>query len=1163
MVDTLIQSFSNDNLQAFFQGKISSFSPEIKDYSSIIPENGYEDFSQLMIVGEADFSNAEELLVFSCMYNGVLSERTAKKKQFELAKRVLREDFTDGAIFVFYGIEGNFRFSFIRKNYGDQDAKFTPWRRFTYYVDRDRPNRTFKNRIGSLNFDSLDAIQEAFSVEPLSESFYKELSHWYFYSLTQVEFPNDSNEDRQTIHANAMIRLITRIMFVWFMKQKGLVPGEFFSKSTVDELLNYKDKRGSTYYKAILQNLFFATLNTPREKGRIFVSRQHGIQTLFRYKRFLKKPDKFLELMDGIPFLNGGLFENLDKIGDAEDETVRIDCFSNRSDNEERLSVPDHLFFGEMEGDISEYLGEKKQRVNITGLIDLLHRYDFTIDENTPFDQEVSLDPEMLGLVFENLLASFNPETEETARKESGSFYTDRLIVDYMVEEALVEATHEKTALDKTKLKLLFKDNNEQHFEEDEDKSTIVEALSDIKIIDPACGSGAFPMGALQKMVHVLTMVDPDNQLWEERQRQIALSETATAYNIGNDADRRSRLQSIERAFATSLNDPDYARKLFLIENCLYGVDIQPIALQIAKLRFFISLLVDQKINYEDDNFGVLPLPNLETKFVAANTLIHIPGIKKERSGLIRTNDIIDLEEELDDVRKRLFNARTTNTKDKYRKKHLKIQEEIGNQLATRGFPNILAEAIKEWNAFNANQCTNWFDPNWMFGVSDFDVVIGNPPYIQLSKSLPGSSTLKYADLYKNEGYKTFERTGDIYALFYEKGVSLLKKMGVLCYITSNKWMRTKYGKNLRRFFTTLNPLILIDLGPGMFKAATVDTNIIMVKNQRVNKHHMKTLNLTSKPQISAINDEDWVILSDLTDSNWIILPPEEVAIKEKIERLGTPLKEWDIKINRGILTGYNRAFIIPEQKKDELINEDPKSAELLKPILRGRDIKPYKAEFADLWLINTHNGFRSNEGEVVPPVDINDYPAVKNHLDYYYHKLEPRYDQGVTPYNLRNCAYLEDFEKEKILFQEMVQHSCYAYDKSNGYFCVDTGRIISGDNLTPLTIIMNSKLFFYCVKKFYGGGGLGKKGVRMKHTFIEKCPIPELNSTHHYYLSELFNKIENRIETDQSIIDLENYANLIVYKLYQLTYEEVKIVDPETSITEEEYENFNLKELK
>jgi hypothetical protein len=223
LLQNLIAHFANETLQDFFKRKIPSFSPEEEELDHVIPENGYEAFSNLKKLGGAEYQNTDELLVFSCKYEGELSQRSSKKKQFEIAKKALREDFKDGAVFVFYDDAGRFRFSFIRKHYGDQDEKYTPWRRYTYFVEPDKYNKTFKRRIEGCGFQSLEAIQEAFSVEPLSKDFYKALSHWYFYALTQVEVPNDNNEDPHTVKANAMIRLITRLMFVWFMKQIRLV----------------------------------------------------------------------------------------------------------------------------------------------------------------------------------------------------------------------------------------------------------------------------------------------------------------------------------------------------------------------------------------------------------------------------------------------------------------------------------------------------------------------------------------------------------------------------------------------------------------------------------------------------------------------------------------------------------------------------------------------------------------------------------------------------------------------------------------------------------------------------------------------------------------------------------------------------------------------------
>src|SRR5690625_4657311 len=803
-------------------------------------------------------------------------------------------------------------------------------KRFTYYMQPSKQNKTFRIQLDSCDFSSLDAIESAFNVETLSKEFYTELSHWYFASLSEVEFPNEYKQDEHQLNSQSMIRLITRMMFVWFMKQKELIPDEIFDKNYLDGILKYNDKTGSTYYKAILQNLFFATLNTEMgEKRKWVTSTGYGVQHFYRYKRFFteKGADDFLNLMQNIPFLNGGLFENLDIVETADADkglpkkNIRIDCFSDNKSNEERLKVPDYLFFGTREADISALVDDKrKSNVKIEGLIDILNRFDFTIDENSPDDQEVALDPELLGTVFENLLASYNPETQSTARKESGSFYTPRPIVDYMVKESLFYYLEDKSKLEEEKLRLLLEGNETDQLSEEE-KRELVEHLTHIKILDPACGSGAFPMGVLQQLVRILNLLDPENILYKEKLQEKLKEDLQKTIDQSNFEELRD---NIEAVFENQLNDPDYARKLFLIQNCLYGVDIQSIALQITKLRFFISLLVEQEIDPDEENLGIKPLPNLETKFVAANTLI---GLNQNYE--IRNLEIQDLEEELAQVRERYFNARSYPTKRKYRIRDKELREEISRRLVDDGWGEESAHRVSRWDPFDQNASSDWFDPEWMFGTNAFDLVIGNPPYIQLQKALPNGSDLKYGDLYQDEGYETFARTGDIYGLFYEKGLNLTTEGGLLCYITSNKWMRANYGKKLRKFFTKKDPLLLLDLGPGIFASATVDTNILILRNRRPRSHDLRALPLKDASQIDFLYQNPMTRMTDLSEESWIILTPEEMAIKEKIERIGTPLKDWDIKINYGIKTGYNEAFIIDGAKRKELIEEDPKSAEI------------------------------------------------------------------------------------------------------------------------------------------------------------------------------------------------------------------------------------------
>ncbi|MCK5062027.1 hypothetical protein KAR28_05795, partial [Candidatus Parcubacteria bacterium] len=619
-------------------------------------------------------------------------------------------------------------------------------------------------------FDGLyNYWQEVFSVSLLSKQFYRELSNWYFWALPYVEFPNDAEKDREVRNATSVIRLITRLMFVWFLKEKNLIPGVLFDTESLDDYLNYTDSNNSTYYKAILQNLFFATLNTKMKKddpqSRKFVNRQYGIQEFYRYERFFKDKKKALKLFETIPFLNGGLFENLDKNIGKPDET-RIDCFSNRPVHEKKLKVPDFLFFGDEDQiDLSEIYGSKKRKKEtVRGIIHILNSYKFTIAENTPIEEEIALDPELLGKVFENLLASYNPETQTTARKQTGSFYTPREIVNYMVDESLIaylegkltelyekesgfiqktppsqkslfgkqKPVQTKIAPSKSKLPASVKKeiNNklhnllsystEDHLFSKKEVKVIITALDNAKILDPACGSGAFPMGILHKMVHILSKLDPQNKQWKKRQienqtrevkKDISYAEKIKDFKARQKAldELEERLTTINDAFDN--NELDFGRKLYLIENCIFGVDIQPIAVQISKLRFFISLIVDQKIIENKENLGILPLPNLETRFVAANTLI---GVEKGLGNLFELK-IKEKETELAKVRQKHFSARTPKTKAKYRETDKQLRAELAQLLIKNGnFGTGAAKQLAHWDPYDQNTSADFFDMEWM-----------------------------------------------------------------------------------------------------------------------------------------------------------------------------------------------------------------------------------------------------------------------------------------------------------------------------------------------------------------------------------------------------------------------------------------------------------------
>lgn len=344
-------------------------------------------------------------------------------------------------------------------------------------------------------------------------------------------------------------------------------------------------------------------------------------------------------------------------------------------------------------------------------------------------------------------------------------------------------------------------------------------------------------------------------------------------------------------------------------------------------------------------------------------------------------------------------------------------------------------------------------------------------------------------------------------------------------------------------------------MGPGVFNTATVDTNILLIQNAKSSmmNYELKALTFTKNHNINTLKDA-FTTLTELSEESWIILSPEEQKIKEKIERIGTPLKDWDINIYRGVLTGYNEAFIIDGKTKDELIAKDPKSAEIIKPILRGRDIKRYKAVFADLWLINSHNGYKNSEGKRIEPVDINDYPAIKEHLDQYWGKLEKRQDKGKTPYNLRNCAYLEEFEKEKIVWKRIGSVIRFSYSEI-GENCLDSTVIAVGKRVKYLTALLNSK--FHIRELLLNSPKTGTGDVIISVQALNPLIVHMPNDKVAKLFEELVDRIITQKERNEDTTAEERQIDIMVYKLYELTFDEVKIVEPGFEMDKEEYERF------
>lgn len=1108
------------------------------------------------------------------------------------------------------------------------------------------------------SFDKLyEKWQKVFNSEVLTKQFYNDLFEWYQWAVSpeaNVTFPGDvdtQDDDREDIDTR-IIRLITRLMFVWFIKQKDLVPSSIFDEEYVRTILKDFDAQSTTegnYYQAILQNLFFGTLNRPimedGERREFAQANTADVKNLYRYAElFSISEDEIIDLFSTVPFLNCGLFECQDKTKtlDGVERRFYYDGFSRNGRKKNgvfmyRAFVPNVLFFHPTKG-----------------IISIFNKYVFTIEENTPQDVQVALDPELLGKVFENLLGAYNPETKETARNESGSFYTPREIVQYMVNESLVAHLKQTVGeeLEPQYRQLLDFTTEEVQLTTDQ-KAKILHSLFTCKILDPACGSGAFPMGMLQQMVHILQQVDPDNTQWRDILLNMAVDESRRAFGIVDEEERKKKLLEIEDTFNNGLNSPDYTRKLYIIESCIYGVDIQPIAMLISRLRFFITLICEQNDIQRDKpeiNFGIKTLPNLESKFVAANSLINAE-IHQYNEDWTQDKALAILKNELIAIRRRHFYTRKRSEKirllkeDEAKRKQIhehinrlvgepneakikELQQRIAdnekllekyqgedwveeavqkdlfsepqivrvdrnkrerdriysvisacrrdieheqNKCTPQGFEAAVLQ-VTDWNPYDQNSVSRFLDIEWMFGVTDgFDIVIGNPPYIQLQ-----ADGGKLANLYEPCRYETFNRGGDIYCLFYERGNQLLKDDGTLCYITSNKWMRAGYGAELRIYLTSrTNPKLLIDFGEThVFESATVMTNILLFhKADNCNNIVSTQIKEDFKDPSTLVEyvDDHHIISQFENDESWVIMSDLVRNIKRKVEEQGTPLEDWGVEIYRGILTGNNKAFVISDDVRNIILDncqddeEKERTDKLIRPILRGKDINKYGCHCCK-WLI-----------ALLPSrhYDIEHYPAVKNFLlsfakdDLLRANLNWIVEDYLSEFCLKklsqngqfveiegkritigrkqekarkrtankwfetqdSIAYWEQFSLPKIMYPNMTKFMPFYYDEK-GFYSNDKSFIMSGEHISYLVAFLNSSLFKFCfIDNFpplFGGSR------ELRKIFFDKIPVLEVDDATDEEFRTLVLDIQKEYSDEKAkVIDQR------IFDLYGLTQEE------------------------
>jgi len=1021
---------------------------------------------------------------------------------------------------------------------------------------------------GFTTFEELHrAWQTVLDSSELNKKFFKEVADWYFWATDKVAFPKGL-EGRNS-NEMSLIRLITRLIFVWFLKEKGLVSDRLFNPRELQSILKSVKADESTYYWAILQNLFFATLNQEADnrqfcenaKFRKGYNPNRLSTNLYRHQDLFRAADEaeILGLFQDIPFLNGGLFECLDEEVKRNGETIvqRVDGFSRNP--KEAAQVPNRLFFQEepLTVDLNATYDTKGKRYTVRGLLSILNTYKFTVTENTPIEEEIALDPELLGQVFENLLAAYNPETQTTARKKTGSFYTPREVVDYMVDESLVTYFKSQVTNDQTseaelseldgKLRRLVDYGGETNPFTDDPATTIelIAAINRLKALDPAVGSGAFPMGMLQKLVMILRKLDPDNHIWKHEQREkligdevrkikqdVALAQQISDEEVRETAIRQlqERLERLEAEFANQ--DMDYPRKLFLIENCIYGVDIQNIAVQIAKLRCFIALIVEQTVDDRQPNRGIFPLPNLEMKFVAANTLFALE--KAEQLSLLGSDIALkEKETELEQLRHDYFQTYDLGKKRRLKEKDEALRGEIATLLQSQNVSKSSAEKIAYWKPYDQLAEADFFDPHWMFGIeAGFDIVIGNPPYVRQEQIKAIKPQLKPL-------YECYTGVADLYVYFFERGLQLLKPGGVLTYICSNKYFRANYGEKLRHLLSQKTRIqTLIDFGDAPVFTAIAYPSIIVTQQSRPNGNAIAAMNWeTERPVedfIEVFADHKFDLAQTyLGKDGWQLESPAVFNLLEKLRAAGKPLGEYvNGRFYRGIVTGYNQAFVVDRATRDALIAADPSSAEVLKPFVRGRDVKRWRVNYQDLWLIFTRRGIR-----------IKNHPAIHDYLSQFKERLTPGIKGGRKAgsyewYEIQdNIAYWREFDQPKIFYQEIATYQAFAWDESGAYSNNKTFLIPGADSY--LLALLNSKIVWFflsnTVQKMAGGA------FALQTIYIEHIPIPPASDADKATITALVQKCLDA--KGQGVAQWEAEIDDRVAQLYGLTPDDLKII--------------------
>ena len=891
-------------------------------------------------------------------------------------------------------------------------------------LDRDLPRRTAIQQVSNIywNYQASSNIRTALDQAFDVEPVTRDFFSEYkrIFEAAEQSVTGFPNTDAGKDNRRSFVQtLFNRLMFVYFLSRKGWLR---FGGSP-----DYLNALWQDYGSLDGDHNFY----TARLKPLFFA----GLNNPQSQDLNRDNPVLYRAIGD-VPFLNGGLFEQ------------------NELDRLENITVPDAA--------IEQVL---------SGLFD---RFNFTVMESTPFDIEVAVDPEMLGKVFEELV---------TGRHDSGAYYTPRPVVSFMCREALKgylegqDTGLTSEAIDK------FVDAQETGGIQVAQARRIADALAQVTVVDPACGSGAYLLGMMQELIELQTAL----------------------YNAGADA----------KAL--------YDLKLEIIQRNLYGVDIDDFAVNIAMLRMWLSLAIDYEGTTPE------PLPNLDFKVVCGDSLRGPdPSAGVEVQGTLG-QDTTQMRR-LGDLKGEYLRASDGSKKASLRQEIGELTAEIRDALGVTAMNGVVDWRVEFAEVFAARR--------------GFDIAIANPPYVQLQRD--GG---RLGRLYRDCGYATFARTGDVYQLFYERGCHVLRpEQGILAYITSNSWLKAEYGKSTRRYFAENHtPLLLLELGKDVFDSAIVDSGVLMLRTggpagafRAVDMDRVKAAEIPPAPEL-------WGQAQPDGDAPWSILSSTEQSVLDKMRAKGTPLKDWDVSIYRGVTTGYNKAFIIDDATKEALVSADPISADIIKPVLRGRDIQRYQAQWASRWLITT---FPTLE------LDIDDYPAVKKYLlNLGKERLEQsgktlpdgskaRKKTQHSWFELQDStAYHKEFSKEKLLWIELVEDGRFAYDNS-GIYGEATTFIMTGASLKYLCAILNSTLTRWFLQQMAPTSGMGT--FRWKKVYVETILIPQLSAAKQSPFVRLVDEILEAKAADPNADTepLEWQLDSMVYRLYGLTEEEDTTVE-------------------